>query len=98
MACAVAIMLGVVSSVVRRMITSAALQRLDAHQNGTRTLLSTMKATLKPLTDLESLGARWRRLEERVPNASFFQSWTWVGSWLQALPNTGCVRVLTIEN
>lgn len=35
-------------------------------------------ATLRPVTDWAGLGERWRELEARV-DASFFQSWTWVG-------------------
>lgn len=35
--------------------------------------------------DLEALGERWRALEARA-RCSFFQSWGWIGTWLDALP------------
>ncbi len=40
-------------------------------------------AALEPLPDLSVLEARWRALESRC-TGSFFQSWTWAGSWLRA--------------
>lgn len=41
------------------------------------------QATLTRLTssDLEALAPRWRALESRC-DCSFFQSWSWMGSWL----------------
>lgn len=38
-----------------------------------------MRIDAIPRPDLESLGAEWRALEARVPNLSFFRSWSWVG-------------------
>jgi CelD/BcsL family acetyltransferase involved in cellulose biosynthesis len=35
-------------------------------------------ATLRPVTDWAALGEQWRELEARA-DASFFQSWTWIG-------------------
>ncbi len=35
--------------------------------------------------ELLSLRTRWRDLEERS-NCSFFQSWSWIGTWLETLP------------
>lgn len=55
-----------------------------------------MKVSFEPLADLETLGARWRTLEERAAEPSFFQSWTWIGAWLRALPDTAGLRLLTI--
>lgn len=40
---------------------------------------------IAPLPDRASLGQRWRALETRSDN-SFFASWTWIGTWLDALP------------
>lgn len=38
-----------------------------------------MKIDLIPRPDLQTLGAEWRALEARVPELSFFRSWSWVG-------------------
>ena len=38
----------------------------------------TLGISLVPVRDWDALGARWRDLEARA-NASFFQSWTWIG-------------------
>ncbi|HJS32166.1 MAG TPA: GNAT family N-acetyltransferase [Alphaproteobacteria bacterium] len=35
-----------------------------------------------PLTELSALEARWRSLERRA-DPSFFQTWSWIGSWLE---------------
>ena len=47
--------------------------------------------TLRPLTDPAPLQAEWRALETRA-DASFFQSWTWVGCL--AAERMGAARVL----
>src|SRR5688572_17597071 len=60
--------------------------------------MGVMKVTFEPLAELDALGARWRALEERAFEPSFFQSWTWVGSWLAALPDTSGLRLLTIAD
>lgn len=39
---------------------------------------------LPPLNELEAL---WRDLELRAPDASFFNSWSWIGCWLELLPD-----------
>src|SRR5262245_8756394 len=44
-------------------------------------------ASVSRLTDIGPLGQRWRRLEERS-SCSFFQSWTWIGTWLSLLPRS----------
>lgn len=56
-----------------------------------------MDVTLEPLTDVEGLGAPWRELEARA-DCSFFQSWTWIGSWLKALPDSTALSVLTAKD
>jgi CelD/BcsL family acetyltransferase involved in cellulose biosynthesis len=38
------------------------------------------------LTATDPLGHKWRELEQRS-SCSFFQSWTWVGTWLSCLPS-----------
>ncbi|MFQ5784555.1 MAG: GNAT family N-acetyltransferase [Alphaproteobacteria bacterium] len=45
-----------------------------------------MRATVEEVADFASLEHRWRDLERRS-DASFFQSWDWVGCWLRELPN-----------
>ena len=37
--------------------------------------------TLEPMWPLSELHARWRELENRA-EASFFQSWDWIGCWI----------------
>ena len=40
---------------------------------------------MESLTDREALSNRWKELETRA-NATFFTSWSWVGNWLEQLP------------
>jgi CelD/BcsL family acetyltransferase involved in cellulose biosynthesis len=56
-----------------------------------------MDVTLGPLNDVEALAASWRELEARA-DCSFFQSWTWIGSWLKALPDLTALSVLTAKD
>ncbi len=44
-----------------------------------------LSVTLRPIRDIEAVGARWQALEARA-SASFFQSWGWIGCWLRLLP------------
>jgi CelD/BcsL family acetyltransferase involved in cellulose biosynthesis len=44
-------------------------------------------ASVTSLTNIGSLGHKWRDLEQRS-SCSFFQSWTWIGTWLSQLPNS----------
>ena len=44
-------------------------------------------ASLTRLTMIASLALDWRDLERRS-GCSFFQSWTWVGTWLSQLPKS----------
>lgn len=41
---------------------------------------------LRPLCDHPDLAADWQSLERRSPH-SFFQSWDWIGCWLDMLPD-----------
>jgi len=45
--------------------------------------MSTVTASDEALPPLDALEPRWRALEARA-DASFFLSWTWIGSWLRA--------------
>ena len=56
-----------------------------------------MDVTVTPLTDVDALGPVWRELEERA-DCSFFQSWTWIGSWLKALPDVSALSMMTVKN
>jgi len=42
-------------------------------------------AEVRQAGDLAALGRDWRALEARS-EASFFQSWSWIGTWLECLP------------
>ena len=44
-----------------------------------------IQVRLEPVVDRERLGDAWRALEPRS-DASFFQSWSWIGCWLRHLP------------
>lgn len=56
-----------------------------------------MDVTFQPLSDPKALAATWRDLEQRA-DASFFQSWSWMGAWLRALPSGSAPYVLSIEH
>ena len=43
-----------------------------------------IRVRLEPVVDLDRLGDVWRELEPRS-EASFFQSWGWIGCWLRHL-------------
>jgi CelD/BcsL family acetyltransferase involved in cellulose biosynthesis len=45
---------------------------------------SGIRVRLEPVVDLDRLGEAWRALEPRS-EASFFQSWGWIGCWLRNL-------------
>ncbi len=47
--------------------------------------LPDLKISLFPANDLVSLERMWRSLEDRG-EASFYLSWPWIGTWLDALP------------
>lgn len=48
----------------------------------------------KALPSLSDLGERWRELEARSSQTSFFNSWSWLGHWLEMLPDTFERRLL----
>jgi CelD/BcsL family acetyltransferase involved in cellulose biosynthesis len=52
-------------------------------------------ARVTPLTDIGPLGHKWRDLEQRS-SCSFFQSWTWIGTWLSCLPRSVKLYVLEV--
>lgn len=54
-----------------------------------------MEVRIESLPDQHDLAIRWRELESRTSH-TFFQSWSWIGSWLRALPDTSRIRLLTI--
>jgi CelD/BcsL family acetyltransferase involved in cellulose biosynthesis len=52
--------------------------------------------TLSPLGDPAALEAKWLALQTRV-SCSFFQSWGWLGSWIEALPEPLRPHVLEVR-
>ena len=52
-------------------------------------------ASVTPLTDIGPLEKKWRHLEQRS-SCSFFQSWTWIGTWLSQLPKPVALYLLEI--
>ena len=52
--------------------------------------------SLNPVSDLDALEADWRDLAQRT-RPSFFLTWGWIGSWLQALPSDISPLVLRIR-
>ena len=52
-------------------------------------------ASVTPLTAIGPLGHKWRQLEQRS-SCSFFQSWTWIGTWLSQLPKSVALYLLEV--
>lgn len=52
-------------------------------------------ASVTPLTAIGPLGHKWRQLEQRS-SCSFFQSWTWIGTWLSQLPKSAELYLLEV--
>ena len=52
-----------------------------------------LNISLSPLPERQTLEAWWRELE-LASNGSFFTSWSWIGSWLEGLPETAAVALL----
>src|SRR5665213_3235508 len=44
-----------------------------------------LRFSLTEIADIGDLEAQWRDLETRA-DASFFQSWSWIGTWLAGMP------------
>ena len=59
--------------------------------------LSKFQCQLSPLPNLDELASQWQALEKES-SASFFCCWSWVGSWLQQLPEPFSVQLLTITD
>jgi CelD/BcsL family acetyltransferase involved in cellulose biosynthesis len=51
--------------------------------------------SLRPLDRVPNLAEEWRALEERA-KPSFFQSWGWIGTWLDTIRSQGVSRVLVL--
>jgi exosortase A-associated hydrolase 1 len=67
--------------------SSLLLPHVDVSTTGSLPLQATLRAELTPVTRLhhEDLQADWTALETRS-DTSIFQSWTWIKSWIDALP------------
>ncbi len=55
-----------------------------------------LEITIGDATDHAALEVAWRDLEERS-EASFFQSWGWIGCWLQTLPSGIAPKRLQVD-
>ena len=82
-------------------VTADSSSRLSYHVDvstiGSLPLQAILRAELTPVTRLhhDALQADWTALEARS-DASIFQSWTWIKSWLEALPNSVEIHRLNI--
>lgn len=54
------------------------------------------EVSISPVDSLQALEAEWTDLESRS-SASFFQTWGWIGSWVEALPEDHRPDVLRVE-
>jgi CelD/BcsL family acetyltransferase involved in cellulose biosynthesis len=72
------------------MIAADSINRMEA-------ALSDLRFSLAPIGEIDDLASQWRALEERS-NASFFQSWSWIGTWLTTLPAGITPLVARCEN
>jgi CelD/BcsL family acetyltransferase involved in cellulose biosynthesis len=52
-------------------------------------------ASVTPLTAIGPLEHKWRKLEQQS-SCSFFQSWTWIGTWLSQLPESLALYLLEV--
>ena len=55
-----------------------------------------LRVALTPLPALAQLRSLWLELESRA-DASFFQSWAWIGPWLRLICPARIPRLLTVE-
>lgn len=55
-----------------------------------------MTVSLSALPERAMLGQVWRDLEQRG-EPSFFQSWHWIGTWLDCLPSSLETQLLSVE-
>ncbi|HSI23378.1 MAG TPA: hydrolase 1, exosortase A system-associated [Methylophilaceae bacterium] len=74
-------------------------QQAEAGANGFFPSRAALRAELTPMKRLpdEALQAAWTALEARS-DASIFQSWSWMKSWLEALPDAIAIYRLNIWN
>jgi exosortase A-associated hydrolase 1 len=72
-------------------------QHANASATGSHPLQAILRTELTPVTQFqhEDLQADWTALEARS-DASIFQSWTWIKSWLEALPNSVDIYRLSV--
>ena len=54
-------------------------------------------ASVRPITSLLDTEKYWRSTE-LLANGSFFQSWNWVGAWLELLPVESRPKLFVLEN
>lgn len=56
-----------------------------------------IEVQVAPTGDVDALARAWRALEDRS-DASFFQSWSWIGCWLATLPAAARPDLLTARS
>lgn len=73
----------------------------DPHPSGseakTEAMTPSYQVSCEDIAALSELGESWRTLEERS-DGSFFQSWYWIGTWLETLPPQFKPRVLRVTS
>lgn len=75
------------------------MMRVKARAGSAVPLLNSAKRTVEvvPTADFDGIHALWTALEPRS-DASFFQSWGWIGCWLRTLPRDQSVFALIVRD
>jgi CelD/BcsL family acetyltransferase involved in cellulose biosynthesis len=61
--------------------------------DATATVERDLRMVVEPLPPLDALERMWRALDQTGAH-SFYLSWTWIGTWLRALPHVTAPRLL----
>ncbi len=69
----------------------------DRSETKTEAMTASYQVSCEGIDGLSALGDSWRTLEQSC-EASFFQSWHWIGTWLETLPPRFEPRVLRITS
>src|SRR4051812_41634681 len=59
-------------------------------------MTDTLTISLRPVASVCAIKSLWDQVSSR-PHGSFFTSWTWLGTWLELLPQPQSVRLLTVR-
>ncbi|WP_282604532.1 GNAT family N-acetyltransferase [Pelagibius sp. Alg239-R121] len=63
----------------------------------TEAMTAPYEVSCDPIAKLSDLGTAWQELETRS-DSSFFQSWCWIGTWLETLPPHFNPRILRVTS